>query len=90
MDYWALGILIYEFLTGNPPFDSVDQMKTYRMILRGIDAIEFPVRYVKVLTFNISTCSTVAVIKKIRERGYYSSTATVGEALQLLTHIVVN
>lgn len=44
MDYWALGILIFEFLTGNPPFDSVDQMKTYRMILRGIDAIEFPVR----------------------------------------------
>lgn len=29
-------------LTGNPPFTSSEPMKTYRMILRGIDGIDWP------------------------------------------------
>ncbi|XP_038061879.1 cGMP-dependent protein kinase 1-like isoform X2 [Patiria miniata] len=41
-DYWSLGILIFELLTGNPPFTSADPMKTYNIILKGIDIVEFP------------------------------------------------
>eukprot|EP00108_Taenia_solium_P008664 TsM_000401800 transcript=TsM_000401800 gene=TsM_000401800 len=42
VDSWSLGILIYELMNGTPPFTSEEPMKTYTIILRGIDAIEFP------------------------------------------------
>ncbi|KAJ1529379.1 hypothetical protein ONE63_006165 [Megalurothrips usitatus] len=41
-DYWSLGVLMFELLTGTPPFTGADPMKTYNIILKGIDAIDFP------------------------------------------------
>ncbi|CAB3371559.1 Hypothetical predicted protein [Cloeon dipterum] len=55
-DYWSLGVLMFELLTGTPPFTGADPMKTYNIILKGIDAIEFP--------RNI-TRHAIALIKKL-------------------------
>ncbi|XP_045476208.1 cGMP-dependent protein kinase, isozyme 2 forms cD4/T1/T3A/T3B isoform X3 [Harmonia axyridis] len=55
-DYWSLGVLMFELLTGTPPFTGSDPMKTYNIILKGIDAIEFP--------RNI-TRNAMALIKKL-------------------------
>ncbi|KAI9536034.1 cGMP-dependent protein kinase 2 [Dissostichus eleginoides] len=43
-DCWSLGILIFELLTGNPPFAGTDPIKIYTMVLHGIEKVDFPKR----------------------------------------------
>nr|CCA19995.1 cGMPdependent protein kinase putative [Albugo laibachii Nc14]CCA23292.1 cGMPdependent protein kinase putative [Albugo laibachii Nc14] len=40
VDYWALGVLIYELLAGKPPFPGSDPMHIYPRILQG--TIKYP------------------------------------------------
>ncbi|XP_063225444.1 cGMP-dependent protein kinase, isozyme 1-like isoform X2 [Bacillus rossius redtenbacheri] len=42
VDYWALGVLVYELLYGGPPFRGNDHLKTYSLIIKGIDVVKFP------------------------------------------------
>ncbi|GAB0094504.1 cGMP-dependent protein kinase [Sergentomyia squamirostris] len=47
VDYWALGIFIHELLVGKPPFRGKDHLKTYTLILRGIESVDMPSRIPK-------------------------------------------
>ncbi|KAF2904897.1 hypothetical protein ILUMI_01279 [Ignelater luminosus] len=42
VDYWTLGILIFELLVGETPFCSSNDMRTCELILRGIKEVNFP------------------------------------------------
>jgi protein kinase A len=39
VDYWALGVLIYEMVVGAPPFYAEDPMEVYEKILNGNPAM---------------------------------------------------
>lgn len=43
---WLSGIYICELMLGRPPFQASDPMKTYTLILKGVDALEIPNRCV--------------------------------------------
>uniref|UniRef100_A0AAR2JC87 cGMP-dependent protein kinase n=1 Tax=Pygocentrus nattereri TaxID=42514 RepID=A0AAR2JC87_PYGNA len=46
-DCWSLGILIFELLTGSPPFAGSDPIKIYTMVLHGIEKVDIPKRISK-------------------------------------------
>lgn len=42
VDWWTLGILVFEMLAGRPPFESKTPMSTYRRIVKGIGDVKMP------------------------------------------------
>jgi hypothetical protein len=42
VDWWTLGILLFELLAGFPPFQSENQWQTYKMVTKGIDKVPMP------------------------------------------------
>jgi len=42
VDWWTLGILIFELLTGHPPFESPTPMQIYVKVMKGIGKVQFP------------------------------------------------
>lgn len=47
MDWWSLGILIYEMTAGYPPFSGETQMKLYEKICNG--KFRYPSHFTKAI-----------------------------------------
>eukprot|EP00913_Durusdinium_trenchii_P009807 g9208.t1 len=42
VDWWTLGILIFELMAGHPPFESAYPMQIYAKVTKGIGKVPFP------------------------------------------------
>lgn len=42
LDWWTLGILTFELMAGNPPFESASPMQIYQKVVKGIGKVNFP------------------------------------------------
>lgn len=42
VDWWMLGVLVFELLCGRPPFESESTEKVYEAVRKGIEAVHFP------------------------------------------------
>lgn len=41
VDWWTLGVLTHELLSGHAPFEANDPMETYQKIIRGVNRVRF-------------------------------------------------
>jgi serine/threonine protein kinase len=44
VDWWTLGILTFELMSGQPPFESAYPMQIYSKVMKGINKVPFPVK----------------------------------------------
>lgn len=42
VDWWTLGVLVHELLSGHAPFEAKDPMETYQKIVQGVSRVKFP------------------------------------------------
>jgi hypothetical protein len=42
IDWWTLGILVFELMSGHPPFESAYPMQIYSKVMKGISKVPFP------------------------------------------------
>jgi len=42
VDWWMLGVLLFELLVGRPPFEADSTEKVYEAVRKGINAVRFP------------------------------------------------
>jgi len=63
IDYWALGILTHEMLTGSVPFDADDAMRIYKAVLKG--KVSFPKRLKQSAKDFVSKLLTVDATKRL-------------------------
>jgi len=42
VDWWTLGVLIFELISGHPPFESAYPMQIYAKVTKGIGKVNFP------------------------------------------------
>jgi len=42
VDWWTLGVLTFELMSGHPPFESAAPMQIYAKVQKGINKVAFP------------------------------------------------
>lgn len=64
VDWWMLGVLAFELMSGHPPFESAYPMQIYSKVMKGINKIPFPAK----CTGNVETLIKGLLKKEPSER----------------------
>jgi len=82
VDWWTVGILSYELMSGGPPFESSEPMQTYAKIKKGIDKADFSMTFPSALKALVKElCQhkpekrlgvTCGGVRKIKEHAWFS------------------
>lgn len=81
LDWWALGVLIYEMLIGIPPFYNENQHEMYKKIKQGSLKWPDPVRH------GISVSAEAKdLITKLLEKDRYKRLGQKGDVEEVLSH----
>jgi len=44
LDWWTVGVLIFELMSGHPPFESAYPMQIYSKVMKGINKVPIPLK----------------------------------------------
>eukprot|EP00930_Biecheleria_cincta_P015322 TRINITY_DN12819_c0_g1_i2.p1 TRINITY_DN12819_c0_g1~~TRINITY_DN12819_c0_g1_i2.p1 ORF type:complete len:169 (-),score=28.61 TRINITY_DN12819_c0_g1_i2:426-932(-) len=73
VDWWTLGILTFELMTGSPPFEGRTPMLMYAEINQGIDKVKFPKMDPRIMTFIKSLCHAVPSERLAMKKGGFKN-----------------
>jgi len=42
VDWWTMGVLVHELMSGHAPFEASSQPQIYQKVMRGVAYVTFP------------------------------------------------
>lgn len=69
VDWWTLGILTFELMSGHPPFEATSQAQIFAKIQRGMTQVRFPADVILVRSYVRAMCQSEPAERLAMKKG---------------------